>query len=110
MHTLQATVGSLPVLLPRLPPPGLACGHVHLLLAGALRGPPAGLAWGLGLGGLTKRGLPGRNGGEMVWALTCGHVGLLGRLVLVLLVPVVSLALLHLGHVEVGVARLGISS
>ena len=30
--------------------------------------------------------------------LTCGHVGLLGHLVLLLLVPVVCLAFLHLAH------------
>ena len=32
--------------------------------------------------------------------LTCGHVGLLGHLVLLLLVPVVRLALLHLAHLD----------
>ena len=32
--------------------------------------------------------------------LTCGHVGLLGHLVLLLLVPVVCLALLHLAHLD----------
>ena len=31
---------------------------------------------------------------------TCGHVGLLGHLVLLLLVPVVRLALLHLAHLD----------
>merc|ERR1719471_1619486 len=63
------------ILLSWLPAPRQSCGHV------------------LGF----------RLSGSLLWTtsrLSCGHVGLLGHLVLLLLVPVVRLALLHLAHLD----------